>query len=152
MLLLTPHLLAALAHEFHLNGRHKEKMRMAEKAGVDTRIAGKKRPTLAYDWVVDATGSQKGLEEAVRMSRPRATVFMKSTVHGLVRIDTAPIVVNEITLVGSRCGRFEPALKLLESGRVNVLDMISDCFPLQQARRAFARAAERGVLKVLLTN
>jgi alcohol dehydrogenase len=75
---------------------------------------------------------------------------MKSTVHGPVPLDTAPLIVNEITLVGSRCGRFEPALKLLRSGYVNVDDMISGEYPLSQAPEAFARAAEKGVMKVLL--
>ena len=69
-----------------------------------------KVPQAAYDWVVEATGSAAGLQQAVTMVRPRGTVIMKSTVHGNVRIDTAPVIVNEITLVGSRCGRFEPAL------------------------------------------
>jgi alcohol dehydrogenase len=62
----------------------------------------------------------------------------------------APVIVNEITLVGSRCGRFEPALALLQSHSINVTDMISDSMPLARAPRAFARAAEPGVLKVLL--
>jgi len=75
---------------------------------------------------------------------------MKSTVHGLVSIDTAPAIVNEITLVGSRCGRFEAAIPLLSSGRVNVGSMISDEFPLDRAPQAFACAAKKGVLKVLL--
>jgi alcohol dehydrogenase len=75
---------------------------------------------------------------------------MKSTVHDRVAIDAAPVIVNEITLVGSRCGRFEPALDLLASGKVRVGDMISDRMPLTRAPEAFARAAERGVLKVLL--
>ena len=67
-------------------------------------------------------------------------------------IDTAPVVVNEITLLGSRCGRFEPALKLLAGGKLRLDEMISDRFPLAQAPRAFARAVEPGVLKVLLGN
>jgi alcohol dehydrogenase len=77
-------------------------------------------------------------------------VFLKSTVHDVVHLDTAPVVVNEITLTGSRCGRFEPALDLLKSGRLNVLDMISDKMSLADAPQAFAKASERGVLKVLL--
>jgi threonine dehydrogenase-like Zn-dependent dehydrogenase len=77
-------------------------------------------------------------------------VILKSTVHGLVPIDTAPVIVNELTLVGSRCGRFEPAIKLLKSGKVRVSGMVADRFPLAQAEKAFARAAEPGVLKVLL--
>ena len=75
---------------------------------------------------------------------------MKSTVHGLVPIDTAPAIVNEITLVGSRCGRFDPALRLLATGRVRVENLISDEFPLDRAPAAFKRAATKGVLKVLL--
>ncbi len=135
----------------HLYGRHNEKLQIAGRAGVQTRLAREKLPSAAYDWVVEATGSPDGLRQAVQMTRPRGTVFMKSTVHGAVRIDTAPVIVNEITLVGSRCGRFEPAINLLLSGKVNVIDMIADVMPLSQARRAFARAAERGVLKVLLS-
>jgi len=84
------------------------------------------------------------------MCIPRGTVIMKSTVHGLVPIDTAPAIVNEITLVGSRCGRFEAALPLLTAGKVNVGRMISDEFPLDRAPQAFAHAAKKGVLKVLL--
>jgi alcohol dehydrogenase len=84
------------------------------------------------------------------MTRPRGTIFLKSTIHGSSKIDLARVIVNEITLVGSRCGRFEPALRLLESRSVNVVDMISESMPLAQAPRAFARAAQRGVLKVLL--
>ena len=75
---------------------------------------------------------------------------MKSTVHGLVSIDTAPAIVNEITLVGSRCGRFEAALPLLSAGKIQVGSMISDELPLHQAPKAFAEAAKKGVLKVLL--
>ena len=92
----------------------------------------------------------EGLRSAIAMCVPRGTVVMKSTVHGLVPIDTAPAIVNEITLVGSRCGRFEPAIRLLASGKVRVSEMISDEFPLDRAPEAFERAATKGVLKVLL--
>jgi threonine dehydrogenase-like Zn-dependent dehydrogenase len=136
----------ATVHQF---GRHREKLRIAQGAGVATTIA-KHLPVAEYDWVVDATGSTEGLKSAVSMARPRATVIMKSTVHGEVAIDTAPVIVNEVTLVGSRCGRFEPALKLLAAGKVHVGDMISDELRLDEAPAAFARAAQRGVLKVLL--
>jgi alcohol dehydrogenase len=111
---------------------------------------GKKLPQAAYDWVVEATGSSDGLRQAIAMTRPRGTIFMKSTIHGSTPIDAAPVIVNEITLVGSRCGRFEPAIELLQSHKVNVREMISDILPLSAAQRGFARAAEGGVLKVLL--
>jgi alcohol dehydrogenase len=84
------------------------------------------------------------------MTKPRGTVVMKSTVHGAVPLDSAPVIVNEITLVGSRCGRFEPALRLLRMKQVNVASLISEILPLKDAPRAFLRAATPGVLKVLL--
>ena len=150
--LLVSQVLHAARKEVHLYGHHKNKLHIAERSGVHTVTAGKTIPLCAYDWIVEATGTRGGLEQAVRMTRPRGTIVMKSTVHGLVRVDAAPIIVNEITLVGSRCGRFEPALKLLAEGMVNVGDMISDTMPLSEARRAFAKAGQRGVLKVLLKN
>jgi threonine dehydrogenase-like Zn-dependent dehydrogenase len=147
--LLIGQVLKAHGAEVHQYGRHKEKLRIAADAGIETRLL-KKLPHAAYDWVVDATGSSEGLRQAVGMSRPRGTVVMKSTVHGLVAIDTAPVIVNEITLIGSRCGRFEPALQLLRSGKVRVDQMISEVLPLSSAPLAFKRAAQAGVLKVLL--
>ena len=123
---------------------------VARRAGVTTEAAGGTLPDMAYDWVVDATGSPEGLRQAVRMTRPRGTVILKSTMHGVVDVDTAPVIVNEITLVGSRCGRFEPALDLLSRNLIPVEEMISEEMPLSDAPRAFERAAQRGVLKVLL--
>jgi len=149
--LLISQALHARGHAVHQFGRHRNKLRIAAKAGVETIVARKRLPAAEYDWVVEATGSSEGLRQAVAMTRPRGTVFMKSTVHGHVSLDTAPVVVNEVTLIGSRCGRFEPALDLLAAKRINVADMISETYPLTKASRAFVRAAERGVLKVLLS-
>ena len=74
------------------------------------------------------------------MCRPRGTVIMKSTVHGEVAIDTAPVIVNEITLIGSRCGRFEPAIRMLASGKIHVEDMISEvCRSVPLRRHSSAR-------------
>jgi alcohol dehydrogenase len=150
--LLVSQVLHASGVAVHQLGRHAEKLLIARKAGVTTEIAGRKLPVAEYNYVVDATGSRDGVKLAVQMTRPRGTVIMKSTVHGEVAIDSAPIIVNEITLVGSRCGRFEPALRLLNEGAIRVADMISEEFPLSSAKRAMARAGQRGVLKVLLRN
>jgi alcohol dehydrogenase len=147
--LLVSQVLHAHGAQVHLYGRHKEKLRIAERSGVGTEIA-RKLPVAKYEFVVEATGSSEGLRQAVQMTQPRGTVIMKSTVHGLVAIDSAPVIVNEITLVGSRCGRFEPALKLLQSRKVRVDAMISEVLPLQNAVQAFKDAAKSGVLKVLL--
>jgi threonine dehydrogenase-like Zn-dependent dehydrogenase len=148
--LLIAQVLKARGKDVHLYGRHKSKLRIAERSGVQVTAVNRKSPSNTYEWIVEATGSANGLRQAIQMARSRGTIFLKSTVHGTAQLDTAPVIVNELTLVGSRCGRFEPALSLLQSRKVNVTDMISETMPLAQAKRAFARAAEPGVLKVLL--
>lgn len=147
--LLIGQVLNAHGAEVHQYGKHADKLKIASDAGIETRLV-QKLPAAEYDWVVDATGSSMGLYEAAKMTRPRGTVILKSTVHGLIGIDLAPVVVNEITVVGSRCGRFEPALRLLRSGCVRVDNLISEVFPLDRAPLAFKKAASRGTLKVLL--
>ncbi len=148
--LLVAQVLAAHGAKVHLYGKHREKLRIAEAAGVHTALAARRLPVAAYDWVVEATGAAAGLGTAVAMARPRGTVILKSTVHDRVPFDTAPVVVNEVTLVGSRCGPFEPALRLLAEGAVRVDEMISAVYPLSRAAEALRRAADKGVLKVLL--
>ena len=135
-----------VVHQF---GRYPDKLRIAASAGV---ITSTDLPSGAsYAWTIEATGSPEGLQSAIAMTRPRGTVILKSTVHGAVGVDTAPVIVNELTLVGSRCGRLEAALPLLELGVVPVQSMIADLYSLSDAPRAFARAAQPGTLKVLLT-
>jgi threonine dehydrogenase-like Zn-dependent dehydrogenase len=150
--LLISQVLSLSGYNVRQFGRHKNKLRIAERAGVSIEVARKTLPSAAYDWVVEATGSIDGLRAAVQMARPRGTVFMKSTLHRPIAIDTAPVVVNEITLVGSRCGRFEPAMNLLSTRKINVADMISEEFPLSEGPAGFKRAAQKGVMKVLLRN
>jgi threonine dehydrogenase-like Zn-dependent dehydrogenase len=148
--LLIAMVLNAHGYRVHQFGRHAAKLGIAASVGIATEISPA-LPIAAYDWVVDATGSPEGLRSAIAMTRPRGTVILKSTVHGTVAIDTAPVIVNEITLVGSRCGRFEAALPLLAHPLVPVEQLIAARYPLAEAPQAFARAAERGVLKVLLS-
>jgi alcohol dehydrogenase len=148
--LLVAQVLAAHGAKVHLYGKHREKLRIAGAAGVHTALAAKRLPVAAYDWVVEATGAAAGLGTAVAMARPRGTVILKSTVHDRVPFDTAPVVVNEVTLVGSRCGPFEPALRLLAEGAVRVDEMVSAVYPLSRAAEALRHAADKGVLKVLL--
>ncbi len=149
--LLIAQVLHAQGAQVTLYGRHEEKLQIARKAGIEATASGD-RPTARFQLVIECTGSATGLEQAICMVRPRGTIVMKSTVHNQVSIDTAPIIVNEITLVGSRCGRFEPAIELLRSGRVEVAALISAEYPLEKAAAAFAEAARSGVLKVLLRN
>ena len=140
--------LRAHGAQVHLYGHHKEKLKLV--SGVTTEILPKKLPKMAWPLIVEATGSTAGLAAAIEMCQPRGTLVMKSTVHGLVKVDTAPVIVNELTLVGSRCGRFEPAIHLLASGRVQVANLISEEFKLSDAPAAFRKARTKGVLKVLL--
>jgi alcohol dehydrogenase len=134
----------------HQFGRHRDKLAIAARAGVTVEIVGENLPLAEYEWVVDATGSPAGLRAAVSMTQPRGTVILKSTVHGEVPVETAPVIVNEITLVGSRCGRMEPALESLAKGKIDVESMVSEELPLSRAGDAFARAAQPGIMKVLL--
>ncbi|MEO5926157.1 MAG: alcohol dehydrogenase catalytic domain-containing protein [Bryobacteraceae bacterium] len=145
--LLIAQVLKAHGADVHLFGRHREKLALVN---VTSEVVGKQMPEREYRYVVDSTGSSEGLATAIKMTEPRGTVVMKSTVHSLVSIDTAVPIVNEITLVGSRCGRMEAAIPLLASGKVKVDNLISDRFTLDQAPAAFAHAATKGVLKVLL--
>jgi alcohol dehydrogenase len=150
--LLVAQVLQANGYRVHQFGKHPEKLQISAHAGVTTEVRGDHLPEAEYRWVVDATGSQAGLHTAIRMVEPRGTIVMKSTVHGEIPLDTAPVIVNEITLVGSRCGRFEPALEMLRLGVIDVNSMISDRLSLAAAPAAFARAAQPGVMKVLLEN
>ena len=145
--LLIAQVLAAHGAEVYQFGRHASKLAIAKKVGVKTSTGAPKRK---FDVVVEATGSSAGLASAVAMTNARGTVVMKSTVHDRAALDFSHLIVQEITLVGSRCGRFAPALKLLKTGKLNLDAMIDSRFPLAEAPRAFERANEKGVLKVLL--
>ncbi len=108
--LLIAQVLAVHGSKVDLFGRHPEKMKVARRAGV--RTPGR-RTARKYQYVVDATGSPAGFAEAASMVCPRGVLVMKSTVHERVHVDMAPLIVDEITLVGSRCGQFAPALELI---------------------------------------
>ena len=88
--LLVAQVLAAAGLQVRLYGRHPEKLALAARPGIATALSAGNLPTAAYDWVVDATGSPEGFQQAVAMTRPRGTVILKSTVHGAVPVDTAP--------------------------------------------------------------
>jgi len=102
------------------------------------------------DLVVDCTGSATGLPTALKLVRPRGTIVLKTTVAGSQDLAWAPFVIDEVTLVGSRCGPFDRAIRGLERGEVDVRPLLADRFDLSEGMRALARAQEPGVLKVLL--
>ena len=100
--------------------------------------------------VVEATGSREGLEAALQVTSPRGTLALKTTVEGSHELNLAPVVINEITILGSRCGAFEPALELLERGQVQTEPMIGGRYGLDDGEKAFERAACRGAGKILI--
>jgi alcohol dehydrogenase len=143
--LLVSQVLAGAGAQVALAGRHPEKLALAARLGLDS---GPPRP--GADLVVDATGSPTGLAAALDLVRPRGTVVLKTTIAAEHRIDLARAVVNEVSLVGSRCGPFEPALDALATGRVQVAPLVEAIYPLADAVAAFAHAARPGALKVLV--
>jgi threonine dehydrogenase-like Zn-dependent dehydrogenase len=135
-----------------LVGRHDSKLDIARGRGVRALKAEDLPATFerAFDVAVEASGSPSGLATALKLLRPRGTLVLKSTFHGTTELNAAPVVVDEINIVGSRCGRFRPALELLRRDAVEVDALVHEEFPLAEGVRAFERAAEPGVLKVLL--
>lgn len=128
-----------------IHGHHEARCDRFRQAGFDAVVAP--LPARAFDCVVEASGSPTGLEDALAACRPRGTVVLKSTVASAYALDLAPLVVQEIALLGSRCGRFEPALRLLERGLVEV-EMLSATYSLDEFAAAFAQAASSQSMKI----
>ncbi|MBC7224598.1 MAG: zinc-binding dehydrogenase, partial [Anaerolineae bacterium] len=132
-----------------LVGHHPEHLALAARWGVQTWLEEDDLPSLA-DVVVECTGNPRGFARACSLVRPRGTLVLKSTFAGQVQADLASLVVDEVTLVGSRCGPFQAALRLLERGLVDVSPLIHRIFPLEEGLQALEVASRSGVLKVLL--
>ena len=147
--LLVAQVLAQAGADVTVLGKHRRKLGLARRLGLPA-VSSRRGGRHSFDLVVEATGSPAGLPRALELVRPRGTIVMKSTFHGAARLEAALLVVNEVTLVGSRCGRFAPALELLARRVVNVEALISEEFPLRRATAALRHAARPGVLKVLL--
>lgn len=131
-------------------GKHEDKLAILKRQGV--------RTVLARDWdraqadlVVEATGTAAGLEVAINATKPRGKLVLKSTVADKSSLHLAPIVIHEITVIGSRCGSFPPALRALEARGIDTASLVSATYPLSRADEALRRAAEPGVRKVLIT-
>lgn len=135
-----------------LIGKHKEKLLVAAKRNIEGILIQDAVPALnrSFDVVVEASGSESGFGAALDLLKPRGKMVLKSTFQGTTSLEMWRVVVDEITIVGSRCGRFAPALELLEKGLVNVEDLIAEEFPLEKGVAAMNRAAAKGVMKVLL--
>jgi threonine dehydrogenase-like Zn-dependent dehydrogenase len=136
-------------------GKHETKLALARSAGLKTKkvrgdASDLRKVKESYGWLVEATGSPGGFALAQHMTRARGTLVLKSTFHGAAPIETWPIVVKELTVVGSRCGPFAKAIALLHSGRVDPRPLITRTFLLAEASAAIRFALKSGVMKVLL--
>ncbi len=147
--LLVAQVLGLTGCDLVVGGHHEEKLAILRQRGIDARLADELPPEKA-DVVVDCTGHPGGFTAARGMVKPRGTLVLKSTFHGDVEVNLSMLVVDEITLVGSRCGPFAPALRLLEDGLVDVESLISATYPLDEGLTAFEQAQKKGTLKVLL--
>jgi threonine dehydrogenase-like Zn-dependent dehydrogenase len=130
-------------------GRHPDKLANLEARGIQTGFADAVQDR-TFDVSVECTGNPEGFAIALRALRPRGTLVLKSTYAGNLSINASALVVDEITLVGSRCGPFPEALKLLAEHKVDVSPLIQARYPLADGLKAFAHAQQKGVLKVLL--
>lgn len=149
-------LLCAMVLQAHGNaplvvGRHASKLLVARRRGLETasEVEAKKRGHV-FDVVVEASGSASGFALALDLLRPQGALVLKSTFHGATPVDAARVVVDEIRVIGSRCGRFSPALALLERGAVDVGSLLSEILPLDRGVEAMDCAVAPGVMKVLL--
>jgi threonine dehydrogenase-like Zn-dependent dehydrogenase len=138
-----------------LYGKHEAKLKLARHAGISTKkvrgdASDLKNVKENYRLVVESTGSPSGLTLAQQITEPRGTLLLKSTFHGAAPVETWPIVVKEITVVGSRCGPFAKAIALLRSGKVDPTPLISRTFTLRDAQKAILYAQQPNVMKVLL--
>lgn len=152
--LLCAQVLALTQCDLTVVGHHSAKLQLAEGWGISTRRVSSDEglPTDLgpADIVVECTGSPTGFDQALRLVRPRGTIVLKSTYHGRADADMTTVVVDEVTLVGSRCGPFAPALRLLAGEKVDVSSLIHGRYSLGEGLEAFGHAARSDTLKVLL--
>jgi threonine dehydrogenase-like Zn-dependent dehydrogenase len=146
---LTARVLQACGLTPVLVGKHDDKLARASQRGVQTAKATDLAAN-SCDLVIEATGNATGMHLALHLLRPRGTLVLKSTYHGALTLDAAPIVIDEITVIGSRCGPFPPALQALSKHSIDPESMIDAVFPLADAERALEVAARPALLKVLV--
>lgn len=148
--LLTALALNACGLDVLIVGKHQNKLDIAKNQGVKTQLLSEFEQAPKFDVVVEATGSITGFETSVNCVKPRGTLVLKSTIAASKELNLAPIVINEITILGSRCGRFEPAMRLIASGKIDFSQMISKIYPIEQAINAFDANNAKDTIKILL--
>lgn len=131
-------------------GKHARKLEQLRRMNVETTLRDDSQPDRSADIVVDCTGSPTGFEDACRWVRPTGTIILKTTVAGRPELSLAPVVIDEVRVIGSRCGPFAPAIRALAEGSVQTRYLVDAEFPLPDAIEAFERVASRAVQKILL--
>jgi threonine dehydrogenase-like Zn-dependent dehydrogenase len=148
--LLVAQVLALKCDSVYCVGKHERNLAVLAQFGIRTSMKGEVLEP-GFPLVVEATGNEEGLKTALQMVEPKGTVVLKSTYRGEPNIDVSKVVVDEVRLIGSRCGPFPRAVNLLKDKRINVIDVLDGDFPLENGPRAFELAGKPGTLKVLLT-
>ena len=130
-------------------GNHRSKLLILDELGIRTKLssefAGKD-----MDMVVECSGSESGMETALKTVRPRGKIIIKTTIAERGRIDLNLVIINELSLIGSRCGPFPDAIKAIESGKVKLYPLISSEYSIEEGIKAFEHASQKGTLKVIL--
>lgn len=133
-----------------LVGKHQNKLDIASAQGVETKLLSEFKPEKIYDVVVEATGTASGFETSMSLTKPRGVLVLKSTVATGKELNLAPIVIDEITVLGSRCGQFAPALRLLKNNRIDFKPFISGVYSIDDALEAFEANKLKESLKILI--
>ena len=131
-------------------GRHESKLEGLVQSGIKIKIGIESTDEQQFDLVVEATGSNSGFVDVMKLVKPRGTVILKSTIASRENLDLTPTIINEITLIGSRCGLFKPAIDALASGKITVDSMIDSTFSLERFEDAITFAKTSNALKVFL--
>jgi threonine dehydrogenase-like Zn-dependent dehydrogenase len=142
--------LRLFSHNVTLAGKHAEKLALVADLGITTVLSSSYKPTNLADVVVEVTGTASGLQQAIDWTKPRGTVVLKSTVAQGAALNLAPVVINELTILGSRCGPFDKALEALATQNLPVDRLIQGRYPLPKGVEAIAHAKTKGTLKILL--
>ncbi len=149
MAILCAQVIAHQSSDLTVIGKHENKLTRFRDLKIRAQKLDDPVEPKSFDVVVDCTGSESGLPLAIQLVRPRGTIVMKTTVAGPHQLSLAPIVIDEVTLVGSRCGPFREAIDALQDKRVKVSQLVTHRFPIEQAERAFTAATEPDAMKVL---
>jgi len=131
-------------------GKHQNKLNRLEKMEIKTKIGISEKDCHNFDLAVEATGSESGIRDAIKLVKPRGSIILKSTIASKGNLDLTAAVVNEISLVGSRCGPFRPAIEAIGNGTISLNGLIHSVYPLDKFKEAFEEAGKSDVLKILL--